>query len=387
MNKIVNQVRYATDNIHIVDVITRATHISQNKRYDQILKMFLENDPIEDFRGFLEIINSIRGELDAGEVRPHFVGCENVRYGHCSALEQYSGYQSMRQGFVMEHGVNFAIAKPSELNMLENFALIFQSNYKNELVHKTDKFKLTFCIGPYIHYTLPSYSNDTLKRMKEKLGKVALVYLSHSTHESVVYRKYEAYEEYAERLSDEFDTILFSVYWRDVNSDIYDTINNLPKAKIVSAGFLYDQSFIARTKSLISLADCVVVDEIGTSVGYALYMNKEVRYIENKDKRYMNTADPMMIACMNNQSRVAEALNSNNKERIQSVFQEFWGYEYIKTKKEIGAILEGLDEIRRKSEGKKSKFRESTLKMIDEWGAHKDSELKYMLFTKALENR
>lgn len=384
MDKIVNKIREKNNSIYIINAITKLTHISQNIRYKKIQKMFLNNDPLKDFNSYLDIMESLKEELKAGEVRPHYVGCENESYGYYSAVQDYCGYHNSLSGVIMEHGVNFSVSLPSKANLNETYALFFQSSYKNAIIHEKFPEKLTFCIGPYIHYATPLYDGSEISRLKEKYGKTVLIYLSHSTYNSNVIRNYTAYNEYAERYSSEYDTIMFCVYWRDVCREMYEAIKAIPKAEIVSAGFLYDPSFIRRTKSLMQLADLVVVDEIGTSVGYALYFNKRVDVIDKKDSRIIDFLDSRDIISMENQDRIKKALRSGNSEKIREVYEEFWGGRYIKTRDEIRMILEGLDEIRLKSKGKKDQFAKAVESAIIEW---KNSEpSKYSLFKSALEN-
>lgn len=386
MNKLMSSIREKNNNIYIIDIVTRLTHISQNKRYKEIQKIFLNNDPIIDFNGYLKIVESLKEELEAGEVRPHYVGCENECYGHYPAIQDYCGYYSCPSGVIMEHGVNFSVSLPSKVNLNETFALFFQSNYKNAKIHKIDPMKLTFCIGPYIHYATPLYKDNEMRKLKEKLGKTVLVYLSHSTYKERVMRNYDTYREYAERYSGEFDTILFCIYWRDVDKEMYDTIRAIPNAEIVSAGFLYDPSFIRRTKSLMQMADLVVVDEIGTSVGYALYMNKKVEFIKSKDSRILAQTDSQTNAYLDNQKRVEVALRKGDSGKIKEIYEEFWGGRYIKTQEEMRIILEGIDEIRTRSKGKKNLFSESVESTINEWKKNESSYEKYKLFQSALDN-
>lgn len=385
MDKLVNKIREKNNNIYVIDAITRLTHISQNKRYKEIQNMFQNNDPVLNFDEYLRILESIRPELDAGEVRPHYVGCENESYGYYQALQEYCGYHCSPRGAIMEHGVNFSVSLPSKVNLNETYALFFQSNYKNAIIHEKHPHKLTFCIGPYIHYATPLYSDIETSRLKKKYGKIALIYLSHSTYNSNVIREDSAYKEYVEKYSDEYDTIMFCIYWRDVRREIYEVIKAIPNAEIVSAGFLYDPSFIRRTKSLLQMADLVVVDEIGTSVGYALYFDKRVDVIDQKYTRTIDFIDPRDVISMENQDRIQVALKSRNSENIREVYEEFWGGSYIKTKEEIKSILEGLDEILLKCKGKKDRFAKAVGSTIGEW---KNSEpLKYNLFKSALENK
>ena len=384
MDKLIERLRGKCNSIYTIDIITRLTHIKKNQRFKEIQQMFLNNDPVKDFKRYLEIIESLREELDAGEVRPHYVGCENESYGYYSTVQDYSGYHSEKSGIIMEHGVNFSVSLPSKVNMNETFALFFQSNYKNAIIHEFDPMKLTFCIGPYIHYAAPLYSESEICTLKRKYGKTVLIYLSHSTYKSNIIRDYTAYKEYVDRYSSEYDTIMFCVYWRDVSREIYDVIKAIPHAEIVSAGFLYDPHFIRRTKSLMQLADQVVVDEIGTSVGYALYFDKRVEIIDKKDIRIVESIDSDYMVSLENQNRIKSALKSGNSGEIRDVYEEFWGGKYIKTKDEMKVILDGLNEIRARSKGKKTKFSETVVLTISEWKI--TEPLKYRLFQSALEN-
>ena len=69
MDKFIDGIREKSNSIYTIDVITRLTHISKNKRFKGIQKMFLNNDPLKDFNNYLEIIESLKEELKAGEVQ------------------------------------------------------------------------------------------------------------------------------------------------------------------------------------------------------------------------------------------------------------------------------------------------------------------------------
>ena len=81
-------------------------------------------------------------------------------------------------------------------------------------------------------------------------------------------------------LAKQYDTVMVSVYWNDVESKLYGMFEKCG-AILVSSGFRGDKAFISRLKTLISLSDCVCGNAFGTHIGYAMYLNKPFIYINN----------------------------------------------------------------------------------------------------------
>lgn len=384
MNKLIGNIRKEIKNQNLVDIIIRITNIKKNIKYKKVIKKLTEVDTILNPEGFLKNIDEFRNDIEQGEIRPHFLGCENAAYGYFYALQEYAGFKCKNFGINMEHGVDFSEPDMDPLVLDENMAFFFQEKYKEKKIHDAKKEGLAFNIGPYIHYAKSYYDDNTLKKIKDKWGKTVLIYISHSTHESKIERKYDTYYRYYEKYKDQYDTIAYCVYWRDLNKELYDKISEFPKAIIVSAGFIYDKNFVSKTKSLIILSDLVVTDEIGTSVGYALYLGKKIDYIATQDVRINNLIGKALDKDLENKTKIGDAITKNKCDELDNLYDQFWSPGKVRSCEDIKLILEGLDEIRKKSRFNKNNYDNTILEMIGEWNLEINDKRKSQLFLEAL---
>ena len=174
------------------------------------------------------------------------------------------------------------------------------------------------------------------------------------------------------------------MYWRDLNEELFAYVTKFPKAIIVSAGFIYDPNFVHKTKSLLLLADLVVTDEIGTSVGYALYLGKSVDYIATQDIRINNLIGETLNRDLENKEQIGKAIINNDYVKLDFLYNQFWSPDRIKSSEEIRTILEGLDEIKLTARFNKEKYDDIILNMIKKWSVDTNSRKKSQLFLEAL---
>lgn len=145
-------------------------------------------------------------------------------------------------------------------------------------------------IGLYMQYTDSLLSDQEQKKMKEELGKTLLVFPYHSTHLVETNFNENAFIDQIEKLKSKFETVLICMYWKDILLKREQPYLE-KKYKIVTAGHIYDYHFLARLKSIIQLSDITMSNEVGSHLGYCVYLGKphylylqDVEFVQNGKK-------------------------------------------------------------------------------------------------------
>lgn len=326
-------------------------HLSSNTRkYFSLIKEMSNIDSIFDYSMFCKHMKSIKNNPSITAPRYDKYCRESLRnYGYYQAILKYAGSENISIPYIaFEHGIRFSSAHWTEYSEkpIHTISYACQGPGRYSEIHDLDPWKPVFIFGPYIHYVSSYYSDEKTMQIKNKLGKVLLVFPSHSwefrekkTESSlfdIVYKKYANY----------YDTILVCAYWNDIDAPIIDLFVK-KGATVVSAGFRNDPNFIRRLKTIISLADDVVVDDLGTNLGFCKHMNKPV-YLECSSSRFPN--DKYFTE---NFKRFHEAFFSHNRvftegQLLQQnkLYEFFWGGEKcLKTADEVKDIFDVLKEM------------------------------------------
>ena len=343
---------YIKSHILIYDALLSArSHISPNtQKYISFIRRISEVDSILDYNNFCDIVRFIKTRPKITLPRYDRYGREALRhYGYYQELLRYGGLERTKIPYIstIEHGVRF-VAKPwSEgSNIKYSVSCACQGPGRISEAYSICPWKPVFVLGPYIHYAAPYYSPEKEQNMKSKLGKVLLVFPSHSWEHGNKKTGNSLYDTIYEKYADDYDTVLVCAYWNDIDAPIIDLFAK-NGATIVSAGFRNDPNFIRRLKTIISLADEVVVDDIGTNIGFCKYMNKPL-YLECSTPRYSN--DQYFIDIF---ERFHAAFCSKNRKFTEEQFklqdelyEFFWGGKrYLKTPDEVKDIFEVLKEM------------------------------------------
>lgn len=316
-----------------------------------LIKNLSKIDSIKHFNIFSKSMNRNKKRRSITMLRFNKYGEEScMGYGYYQEIMKYGGKDE--KGFVyipsMEHGIRFGSAPWINYRgkLISSICFACQGPGRISEVYELDPWKPVFVLGPYIHYAESYYSEEETSKLKSELGRVLLVFPSHSWEYGekkldedlldIVYQKYAA----------DYDSILVCSYWNDIDSPIIHLFKE-KGAKIVSAGFRNDPNFIRRLKTIISLAEDVVVDDIGTNIGFCIYMNKPV-YLECSSPRIFN--DEYFVENFN---RFYEAFYSPNRKFTEEqhrqqneLYNLFWGgEEYLRTPGEIKDIVEVLKEM------------------------------------------
>ncbi|GAP72137.1 polysaccharide biosynthesis protein [Candidatus Symbiothrix dinenymphae] len=192
-------------------------------------------------------------------------------YGFFQVLQDYAQMPinpkiSCEHGFCYSSFVALRHLPAPDLNKVITFG-----DYRGDLLKEKgiDSIK----IGPYIHYAKPLLEDVAFIELKKKLGRVLLVFPCHSIVGAIRNYDISLFVNYIESIKSEFDTVLVCMYWKDINLG-RDKFYTDKGYKIVTAGHVYNTNFLPRLKSIIELADMTISNDIGTHIGYCLYLNK-----------------------------------------------------------------------------------------------------------------
>lgn len=355
-------------NIYISDICSAIKRYEHNRIVHSLIRDTSEIDPIKNYSSFKDIIryykNHNQNEFEFADLR--YSG-ESRLYGHLDALYKYVGITKTNYlAFPkVEHGVNPTIdAVPKDkIQFYSNF--IFQSNYKKNQIHSINKLKPVFSVGPYIHYANLVYDKNEYVKIKEQFGKILLVFPFHTFEKTTSNASNEIFVNYVMNvLAKQYDTVMVSVYWNDVESKLYGMFEKCG-AILVSSGFRGDKAFISRLKTLISLSDCVCGNAFGTHIGYAMYLNKPFIYINNDlifEYSNQKFSEKQTETLQKTNQIVEEAFsvnakNSNCTVKQRQMYDYFWGgNDCIKTQQEMEAIIKIGENILTLSHGNTSKF-------------------------------
>ena len=192
-------------------------------------------------------------------------------------------------------------------------------------------------VGPYITGVPHFYSLEKLQALKNSLGRTLLIFPTHSIEKSAINRNVVKLCDEVDKIRAEYDTILCCVYWWDIIS-AKDEVNYYQERgyKVVTAGHRNDPKFLRRLKDIIWLSDIVVLDNIGTNLGYAITMNKPIFFAPSGNKLYCGNGDESQLSVQEELQQSVDNLNDRCAElfghyppmitKLQLDFvEEYWG--------------------------------------------------------------
>lgn len=207
---------------------------------------------------------------------------DNNFYGLSYILKKYVGVEFERKlNVCIEHGLYLgSLVREDDYLYDVDYMLTF-GDYREKMLKNGLINKKIVKIGPYIHYANFLLSDEELKKIKNKLGKVLLVFPSHSM--KGVQKDFDEVGliNEIERKRIDFDNVLICLFWRDVcRKELLKRYKDKGYL-FVSAGHIHDINFLCRLKTIISISDITMSNSVGTHIGYCVYMNKP-HYVYNQ---------------------------------------------------------------------------------------------------------
>lgn len=163
-------------------------------------------------------------------------------------------------------------------------------------------------IGPYILGVGPFLSAEKFNCRKKKFGKTLLVFPAHTIETNTDSYQADRLNALVEQKRGDFETVMVCMYWNDVlhQSQMIEYYEQNGYV-VVSAGYRNDPKFLNRLRDIISLADVVMLDSVGTNLGYSVTLKKPVWFVERENKeRHECFSSPCLQELAENVQRLNE---------------------------------------------------------------------------------
>ena len=290
-----------------------------------------------------------RNEILIGELQFY-------RYRMDKILKEYANFPlNEKIHALFEHGILFTDICHGVYRAHEYVPSIVASKYRVKILEKQKYYNGAYAIGPYIHYAKPLLSKEELKSEKERLGRTLLVFPSHSIDGLLSNFKTEDFLSEIEKISKEYDTVRICMFYKDVTLNRFKQYQK-KGYEVVTAGHAYDYNFLPRLKSIIESSDMTASNNIGSHLGYCIYLNKP-HYLINPDKvehieeingenaKLMVKNEEIFVKSKENNENVINMTkefstydDTINKDQYKLI-EYLWGFNEVKTPKELNEIF------------------------------------------------
>ncbi len=321
---------------------------SYNNRLYKYIKKLRNTDSVLNYYDYSKIIIEMKNRFQYCDF--HFRYADSLYYGYYQALLKYSGIKTKHTIPLltgMEHGIRFDKGKWIYKSL--NTCYICQGAKRISEISDLDKKMPIIPVGPYIHYATEYYEENIIDDIKKKLGRTLLFFPSH-TCESEPDMDDRLTDIVIERYAGQFDTIMACIYWHDVDSPIVSKLKD-KGVVIVSAGFRGDSLFINRLKSIIHLADYVIGNDIGTNIGFSLYMGKQFeligKCIENKNDAVYSDNYKAFYDAFHKED--GTDFSEHQLLRQQELYNDFWGPKFLMSQKELYSLFHRVEKLLKQS--------------------------------------
>lgn len=211
----------------------------------------------------------------------------NQAYSHDFIFKIYLQMNPLEQlSVIIEHGAVFVKhLVESSLTYKAAKGMLTMSDSRKSYLQSLGIKALD--VGPYIHYTKSLVSDNNIQYLKKKSGKIALYFPDHSTEYVVNISARKNLIASLERIQKEgFDTIVVCAHCYDYCSlkSILKSHNQISNTYLMTAGSKYGVHVMPMLLSLITLADKVFTNTLGTHLGYAAYCRKDLGILEKPNK-------------------------------------------------------------------------------------------------------
>ncbi len=265
---------------------------------------------------------------------------ENTLYGYANEVMHYAGIDEKDIFYMplLEHGISYN--GNLELTRYNIHRPYFFQGRSCEKQWKNISSKEAYYIGPFIHYAAAYYDDFNFLRLKESLGKTALVFLPHSVEfDCFTLHVDEIVNKYISHSSANVDTVLICVYYTDLTKELIRSVEAKENFKLVCAGFKLDPLFVRRLKSILQLSDICFFNSFSTSIGYAYYLNKQIvpDISDDEKKRFHSIYGERGIWQL---ERFEQCFSADDEDTKYAFVDELWGLSETKTSKQIFGFFE-----------------------------------------------
>lgn len=389
---------FLRQNIYIYDKIKTFKYRKSNNWLNRCIEEISKIDSISYYNEFKKTV--VRMKAYAYEngisLAGNNLGQESTYYGHMMLLDRFANriYQDSERLLLpcIEHGITWYERPPEAFGIECIHNYVFQGKYKERIVHNRKPLTPVYCIGPYINYAKTIYSDKDMSQRNNQNGKTALVFPFHCYEKSTAEYDTRKFVEALLSAVKNYDTILVSAYWNDVDDPIYEMFES-EGAVIVSSGFRGDYNFMDRQRTLIELSDATYGNGLGTHIGYSLFLNRPhymipskielQEKVKNLNSKQINIYSQIEKTFYNAFSICDEY--ENKEEDRTNLYKEYWGgSSLVKSREEIRAMFEISEDILNISQGNSHKYEDSIQRLLSRY--EKNSHIKYNVLSGAVSN-
>lgn len=277
---------------------------------------------------------------------------DNNCFGIGQSIRRYAGYKGSFINGWIEHGYFYLDNVSSLASISFSKNIITFGSHRESVIKSNLPQKTCIKIGPYIHYAQDYVNEKDFWRLKNRLGRVLLVFPVHSgTGQQVEFNIEELFKN-VESVAGKFDTVLFSLFWSDIKSDFVSKIESRGY-RIVCSGHRFDSFFLSRQKTIIKLADVTMSNGLGTNLVYCTYLKKP-HWLIHQEKTYSSLnsiGDKHRVFQEKNRlnTSITVSLYDSFKEYHETLTKEqyqlcsdFFGFNEVKSPKEMLELLQSL---------------------------------------------
>ncbi len=339
-----------------------------------ILEKYSAMDCLENYRVLLEFNEELKKEKYATNCA-YYTKDPGAYYGIQRDMLNYAEIKEeneINDYALIEHGAHFQNIAPFGGGGKQRYTgYITLGEYRKEFLLKQYRLPV-YTVGPFIAYSEQYYNSKKLKDLKEKWGKTLLIFYAHNHEWLEKSYSNEEFIQLVKKQQKNFKTVVLCCYWADVDKD-YVKIFEEMGVKIVSCGFRSDNNFMQRQKTLITLSDYILTNDIGSHFGYSIYLDKPVTFLETavittKSKEHLSDKAAWIIE--NNKKKISEyftaengTLNTKITQIQRDICEPYFGFQHVKTKEEIEAIFWLSQKIYQKSNKRIGGYKESIEKI------------------------
>lgn len=264
----------------------------------------------------------------------------------------------------VEHGLIFYEDVFTDVRYTARPVIATFGDYRRRIIRRfTDR--PIFCVGPYVAYAEDYYDQETLARIKARLGRTLLVFPTHSTNDSEVTQDQRRFIQAVDEAAQGFDSVLVSAFWWNVDDPLIHALESRGY-QIASAGFRDDTRFLSRLKAIISLCDYAVGDSMGTHIGYVLAEGKPYCHL-----RLGTKVSSFGAREQNQDSRevlkdelLGGLSKADKRSRGVALTEPYWGYSYLRSGEDLRLMAELSQEIARRAQGWTSRYGSAARRLL-----------------------
>ena len=231
----------------------------------------------------------------------------NDYYGHAALLKRYCGLPPERPLKVaIEHGIMINDYVWDVDRRTDMPLFLCASPAHAETYRRLAPRKRALAIGPLVRYAAAEAPPPA-----RVVDKTMVVFPTHSTHRVRAEFDVDTFCSRIAEISRDFSNVVVCLYWKDV-LDGRAAAYRARGFECVSAGHMFDFTFLRRLVGIIGCASLVYTNEVGSQVMYSVLLGKPV-WIERRPIEYVASKDVLA-------TDVPDFLTHSNTRRLVELF-------------------------------------------------------------------